>query len=582
MERFRPMSWPTCVEESAFRPKKVSCPIAVHAEYRRDTHRSEGATLVDSIYRDTGCIVVAFWEQSTIKRFDVYAGADLKGAVATINKWISRGDQKSRESSVWAKTPAFNQDQWYQGQLELKEQERMELFLGPVPDTQEGEALRPRITVDWPEDLLGVEATPPTVFGNALQALDDIRKRDGVFITLLPNNKIEILGFDIINVEAAEAHYRTLVERIRSEKCSLQQATNIILDQREGIDVVLLPAEKWWPNHAHRVVPRLLPSPIMDHPGSFREDGLGDGQLRLIWKSIAHALEAVSYKKSSYEFVVRLGCIALDSKKVGEEQIGRRHGKETFIKSIDGQIDLVAKKWLFNNVDWTDDGEGVYDKTDSRFYKLEAGKGGAKVNMDINLLELGESRAWSFALESMMPMPRSMAPPVLTGFAERVVIRPGYDMASSDSFAKWDKSPSVDASLQHWRLDKVYSFGVRETCYNAELTAMWYPKQSLPCWGLAVRHTEWATHLAELERLQTGHQASWSNAIVTFLPKDGGSSIALDEDDDWALSKLKLGSNAEELQQGPSWEGVRTLTNTLLRLSGIVSLVTMRERDAEV
>ncbi|UPX10799.1 uncharacterized protein EKO05_0001438 [Ascochyta rabiei] len=155
-------------------------------------------------------------------------------------------------------------------------------------------------------------------------------------------------------------------------------------------------------------------------------------------------------------------------------------------------------------------------------------------------------------------------------------------MASAESFAKWDKSPSVDASLQHWRLDKIYSFGIRETCYKAELTAMWYPKQSLPCWGLAVRHTEWATHLAELERLQTGHQANWGDTVSTFLPADGGSSIFLDEDDDLGVSKLKLDSDAEGLQQGPSWEGVRILTNILLQLSGIVSAVKMGEGDAEV
>mgnify|MGYP004498571907 CR=1 FL=1 len=41
-------------------------------------------------------------------------------------------------------------------------------------------------------------------------------------------------------------------------------------------------------------------------------------------------------------------------------------------------------------VDWTDDGEGSYDKTETRFYRLEPGKGGAKVNMEVSLLELGE------------------------------------------------------------------------------------------------------------------------------------------------------------------------------------------------
>lgn len=45
---------------------------------------------------------------------------------------------------------------------------------------------------------------------------------------------------------------------------------------------------------------------------------------------------------------------------------------------------------LVVQVDWTDDGEDSYDKTETRFYKLEPGRAGPKVNMDINLLELGE------------------------------------------------------------------------------------------------------------------------------------------------------------------------------------------------
>jgi hypothetical protein len=145
MERFQPKSWPTGVEESVLGQKKVSYRIPVHAEYRRATHRREGAILIDSIYNDTGCIVVTYWDQSTIRRFDVYAGAGSKSAVAAVNKWIARGGRKSKESSVWANTPAFKQDQWCQDQLELREEETMELFLGPIPNMQEGEAIRPKV-----------------------------------------------------------------------------------------------------------------------------------------------------------------------------------------------------------------------------------------------------------------------------------------------------------------------------------------------------------------------------------------------------------------------------------------------------
>lgn len=202
-----------------------------------------------------------------------------------------------------------------------------------------------QITVDWPEDLLNLEVTPATAFGNTLQALDDIRKRDEVFISLLPNsNKVEILGLDIMKIEAAEAHYKTLIERIRTEKCNLQQAMNMILDEREGIDVIMIRAETWWPDHNHIVVPRLLPSPMMDRPGNFRGDGLHELQLVDIRDYIKQALEAVSYKKGSYDFIVRLGCVALDTR-MGEDHVGKKHGKEKFLNSINGKVELISKKW---------------------------------------------------------------------------------------------------------------------------------------------------------------------------------------------------------------------------------------------
>lgn len=185
------------------------------------------------------------------------------------------------------------------------------------------------------------------MFGNTLQALDGIRKRDQVFITLLPNDTVEILGFSINNVETAEEHYKTMLEKVRTEKFSLQQATNMILDDREGIDVVLVQAESWWPNHDDKVVPRLLPSPMMDLPGSFREDGLHDTQLVEIRDSIKRALEVASHKKGSYDFAVRLGCVALSSKQIREDQIGKRHLREKFARSITvkNEVDVAPKKW---------------------------------------------------------------------------------------------------------------------------------------------------------------------------------------------------------------------------------------------
>ena len=158
MDTFRKFTWPEGIEESVLRQKKVSCQIPVQAEYRRTTHKRESATLINSIYKDTGCIVVAHWDQSIIKRFDIFVGAGSKNAIAAVNKWIARGDEKSKDAAAWAKTPAFNHAQWYQEELERQENERMEFFLGPVPEAQEGEPMRPK--VDYNNAILGLQLTP--------------------------------------------------------------------------------------------------------------------------------------------------------------------------------------------------------------------------------------------------------------------------------------------------------------------------------------------------------------------------------------------------------------------------------------
>lgn len=145
MDRIQSFSWPKGIEESVLRQKKVTCTIPVQAEFRRVTHRREVETLVHGIHNETGCIVVAHWDQQTIKRFDVFASPGSKNAVGAVNKWIARGDQKSKDASAWAKTPAFNHAQWYQERLEQLEDERMEFFLGPIPDDQEGDPARERV-----------------------------------------------------------------------------------------------------------------------------------------------------------------------------------------------------------------------------------------------------------------------------------------------------------------------------------------------------------------------------------------------------------------------------------------------------
>lgn len=177
----------------------------------------------------------------------------------------------------------------------------------------------------------------------------------------------------------------------------------------------------------------------------------------------------------------------------------------------------------------------------------------------------------------MTPISPATVPPVLTGFAQRVVIKKGYDVNSSQSFAEWERTPSVRRLLLHGRLDKIYSFGVQKTCYKVELTAMSYLGHSSLCWGLAVRHIEWATHLAELERLQTGHQASWGNILGTFLPKNGGSSAQPAGEDDLDVGSLTIDKDRPKVSRVLSHGGLSTLTDIMLQLSKIVSSVTIGE-----
>ena len=150
----RSFTWPDDIEESALRQKKVGQTIPVHTEFRRPTYRREIAALVNSIYKDTGGIVVAHWDQTEIKKFDVFVGAGSKGAIVAVNKWIARGDEKSREAAAWAKLPAFDHAKWYQEELERQEEERLQVFLGQEPEVEEGAPIRVKVCVSILLDFL--------------------------------------------------------------------------------------------------------------------------------------------------------------------------------------------------------------------------------------------------------------------------------------------------------------------------------------------------------------------------------------------------------------------------------------------
>lgn len=174
-------------------------------------------------------------------------------------------------------------------------------------------------------------------------------------------------------------------------------------------------------------------------------------------------------------------------------------------------------------------------------------------------------------------------PPILVSFVKSVNMKRNYDITSTGSFAEWDSTPTVKRHLVTGRLDSIYCFGLKDTCYKVELTAMWYPQQQKPAWGLAVRHPEWVRHLAELEELSVGRRADWGDTILNFFPENGQMSAFTADTEDIVLEKLKIdddipvGNGLKKLKSDddvPVGNGLRILVECLLQLSEIVSSVT--------
>jgi hypothetical protein len=173
--------------------------------------------------------------------------------------------------------------------------------------------------------------------------------RDKVWMTLLLNRnntwQVEIQGFHIENVEEAEVHFQTLIARVQVENLGIQNKLNMILDETEGTMVALQRADEWWPDQSNSIVPRLLPWSTTKDSSTFRQEGLHSVQLSTIQHSIKLALELVRHKKGSYDFAVRMGCIALSPKQFQEDQVGKTYKKQEFMKAVNSRAEIIRKEW---------------------------------------------------------------------------------------------------------------------------------------------------------------------------------------------------------------------------------------------
>jgi hypothetical protein len=166
----------------------------------------------------------------------------------------------------------------------------------------------------------------------------------------------------------------------------------------------------------------------------------------------------------------------------------------------------------------------------------------------------------------MTTMLKSTVPAALTSFAKGVAMKPNYreSVCSNDIFATF--TPTASVNIRNFRFERIYTFGIKETGYRVETIAMWYPRQNVPVWGLAVRHNEWAMHLGSLETLPTGYGANWGkeDIVKVFIP-DNGKSSKIAEDDDTGLSHGR--SRGRDDVHG---NGIRLLVDRLMELSKIV------------
>ncbi|KAI4686537.1 uncharacterized protein J4E84_005818 [Alternaria hordeiaustralica] len=575
------------------KPKRF---IPVPPEYRRLTHTTERELIVNEIKINTGCDVIPKWDAGYITQFAIAGqGAGLEKAVRYINHWISNAHIKSKDSSSWAKTPAFDHNKWYYDSIEERERQRKDGFKGKAPEVPKGEMPLASIIVCWPEDLLNEGVTPRDVFDNKLEALNAIRTQNEVYITLLPTQndvwQIEIQG----NFRGEIMHF-TQLSRIQH---SFQLALEAVRHTKGAYDMAIrlgclalssrhIKEDKIGQKFGKEVFLKSINGPVtLEIKKWLADDALGSQ----ILGALCTANEFLEPTKSSayfgstpkslqgtrpmfrgtWVFTDPSSVVAPPREPVAVRHAGRPKAPPQVPASTTTPSAAPQSEFIVVQVDWTDDEEGLYEKTTTRFYKTDQGRKSPRKNMDINLLELGESRGWHFALESLIPVAAKSISPVITGFADRVKMRPNHDYRSTESFAEWDQTPTVKKHLRNGRLETIYSFGIKQTCYKVEATCMWYPGQRLPVWGLCVRHSEWATHLAELERLPVGRKADWGHTVATFLPDDGQScySSAV-EDEDFGMRNLDLGPGVE----APPRDGIRILMDKLLQLSAIVSSVT--------
>ncbi|KAH7130642.1 hypothetical protein B0J11DRAFT_602983 [Dendryphion nanum] len=344
--------------------------VMVPQEYR--LHASNMASMLKLWYIETRCTIVANSERfgnGRVQSFDLFGNsAQIEEAVKAIHKWMEDSRVKNSSSvKLWGKLKAFDVNSWYYKEIENLELDRKRVFQGPVPEDNPPKF---QAIVPWRPELSQRQITPRDVFRNKLEGLDHIRFLDEVFINILPQhpegpNTVSIRGYGEKNVRDAERHYENLMKKVCLQKAFGATAVNIVLDGAEGENVILEAVPRWWPLiQANTACPHLKLRPSGDltkfdlgsFPGSFRDEGLGPGQLRIIQQAIEAYFETVRYERGSFNFTVRYGCLNL--LQVPEDKLGKSWTLNEFRRHIDNNKHCLTRKWAFD----TQSGHGILSR----------------------------------------------------------------------------------------------------------------------------------------------------------------------------------------------------------------------------
>ena len=165
-------------------------------------------------------------------------------------------------------------------------------------------------------------------------------------------------------------------------------------------------------------------------------------------------------------------------------------------------------------------------------------------------------------------MHKSAVSPIILSFADQVRLKNGFEkyVAEHSPFVNFPQIRSL--KIINGRLDKTYSFGVRETSYQVQATAMWYKGSGKiePCWGCSLHHKDWKMHLAPLETLPPGRSADFGDSIKTFFPDDGDTATS----DPEATANLLSLLNLDEEDYSPASPGIKYLGQLLAKISQVI------------